>query len=88
MRHAGASRVDVQLGIAEGHVELAIADDGRGLTAGMRLEDFERNGHMGLAGMRERVVGLGGSITFETPDTGGVRLVVRVPAGVRGQEET
>jgi signal transduction histidine kinase len=88
VRHAGASRVDVQLGIADGHVELAIADDGRGLTGGMRLEDFERNGHMGLAGMRERVVGLGGAITFETPDTGGVRLVVRVPAGVSGQEET
>jgi signal transduction histidine kinase len=87
VRHAGASRVDVNLGIADGHVELVIADDGRGLTSGMRLDDFERNGHMGLAGMRERVVGLGGSIAVESARTGGVRLVVRVPPGLLGQEE-
>jgi signal transduction histidine kinase len=87
VRHAGASRVDVRLGVVDEQVQLEIADDGRGLAAGTRLEDFERNGHMGLAGMRERVAGLGGSITIGTAPAGGLRLVLRLPAGVRGQEE-
>ena len=81
VRHADASRVDVHLGVVDGQVQLEIADDGRGLSAGTRLEDFERNGHMGLAGMRERVAGLGGSIEIGTAPMGGLRLVLRLPAG-------
>jgi len=34
---------------------------------------------MGLLGMQERVVSLGGTLTFERPASGGARIVVSVP---------
>jgi signal transduction histidine kinase len=78
-RHAGASCVDVRLGLGDDYLELAVADDGEGLPFDARLEEFERRGHMGLAGMRERIVGLGGSVAVDRGPAGGVRLTVRVP---------
>jgi signal transduction histidine kinase len=79
VRHADASRVDVRLAVREGTVELEVTDDGRGLPAGARLSEFERAGHMGLAGMRERIVLLGGTVLVGAAPTGGVRVVARVP---------
>jgi signal transduction histidine kinase len=34
---------------------------------------------MGLLGMQERVVSLGGSLQFERREAGGARLVARIP---------
>jgi signal transduction histidine kinase len=79
VRHAGASRVDVRVAARDGAVELEVTDDGRGLPSGARLSEFERAGHMGLAGMRERIVLLGGTVLVGAAPTGGVRLVARVP---------
>jgi signal transduction histidine kinase len=81
VRHAGASTVDVTVHGQDGAVELEVADDGQGLPDGMTAEQFERNGHMGLAGMRERIGALGGSVTLHAAPAGGVRLRVRVPTG-------
>jgi signal transduction histidine kinase len=61
-------------------VELEVTDDGRGLPAGTRLSELERVGHMGLAGMRERIMLLGGTVQVGAAPTGGVRVVARVPA--------
>jgi signal transduction histidine kinase len=81
VRHAGASTVDVTVHGQDGAVELEVADDGQGLPDGMTAEQFERSGHMGLAGMRERIGALGGSVTLHAAPAGGVRLRVRVPTG-------
>jgi signal transduction histidine kinase len=86
IRHAGASRVDARVSARDGWVELEVTDDGTGLPAGARLEQFERDGHLGLAGMRERIVGLGGMVVVGAAPTGGVRLVARVPAGQVNEE--
>ena len=77
-RHAAARTVGVQLMVESAAVILQVRDDGRGLPGGVD-HDFERNGHMGLAGMRERIGALGGSIQLAGNPEGGVRLVVRVP---------
>jgi len=87
IRHARATRVDVRLGVRAGQVELEVTDDGHGLPAGARLSQFEQNGHMGLAGMRERIVSLGGTVVVGTAPTGGVRLVARVPLAGSETEE-
>jgi len=76
IRHASASRVDARLA---GQVELEVTDDGQGLPVGARLEQFEREGHMGLAGMRERILSIGGSVVVGAAPDGGVRLVARIP---------
>jgi len=70
IRHAAASRLEVELVQADGLAELRIADDGRG--------GISRAGN-GLAGMRERVEAAGGSMDVDSPDGGGTRLRLRVP---------
>ncbi|MFY2764085.1 sensor histidine kinase [Arenimonas sp. MALMAid1274] len=70
LRHARASRVDVELAQHGGEWRLSIADDGRGgiVTPGT-----------GLAGMRERVAAFDGRVDIDSPAGGGTRLTVSVP---------
>lgn len=82
-RHAGAGRVEIRLAAAGAAVTLDVRDDGRGLPRGQAAADFEQNGHLGLAGMRERIGALGGTVTVEG-GPGGVRLAVRLPLGTGG----
>jgi signal transduction histidine kinase len=70
-RHAGAQNVQVRLTRAGESLELMVQDDGKApsrLTAGH-----------GIAGMRERVTALGGSIEFGAGEWGGMRVLARVP---------
>jgi signal transduction histidine kinase len=77
-RHAVASRVEVQITGHPGTVHLRVADNGRGPpSAGW--EQLEREGHMGLAGMRERINALGGSVRFGGTRDHGAALEISVP---------
>jgi len=88
-RHSGASHVWVTLAVGDGTVHLAIGDDGHGAAGGghdrlaghigLDLERLERSGHMGLAGIRERITALGGTVAVGSDPRGGVRLELRVP---------
>jgi signal transduction histidine kinase len=55
------------------------------LPLGARLEQFERDGHMGLAGMRERILSMGGTVVVGAAPDGGVRLVARIPTAESGK---
>jgi signal transduction histidine kinase len=79
-RHAEARAVEVGIRLAGGDLVLDVRDDGRGVRAGADAREFERNGHMGLAGMRERISALGGTVRFRGAPNQGVHLEVRVPA--------
>ncbi len=68
VRHADAAAATIRLGASDGHVLLEIRDDGRG---GADLEGA------GLAGMRERIAELSG--TLERDGRRGTRLTVRLP---------
>lgn len=84
-RHAGARAVGVRLREGRGALELVVEDDGRGLAAGITPATIERPGHMGIAGMRERIGALGGAVEAEAPAGGGFRLRVVLPLeGARG----
>jgi signal transduction histidine kinase len=56
---------------------LSVSDDGRGPPG----EDFETiaAGRMGLAGMRERALALGGSVDLDSREAGGTVLRVGLP---------
>ncbi|HEY0778151.1 MAG TPA: sensor histidine kinase, partial [Gemmatirosa sp.] len=80
-RHAaGATRVAVALTADAGGVALAVRDDGAGLGAPADLARYEREGHMGLVGMRERIAALGGTVAAGDAAEGGAEVRVRVPA--------
>ena len=79
-RHAaGATRVAVTLTPDASGVTLTVRDDGAGLGAPADLARFEREGHMGLVGMRERIAALGGGVTVGDAARGGAEVRVRVP---------
>jgi signal transduction histidine kinase len=68
--------VDVLLRRLPGEVELTVADDGRGITSGQA--DDPRS--LGIAGMRERALALGGSLEIAGREGAGTTVRVRIPA--------
>lgn len=75
VKHSGATRCSVQLSRDDGLVRLAVEDDGVGATS------FD--GGTGLAGMRERVEGAGGTVEIATGadrKARGLQLRVAIPA--------
>jgi two-component system, NarL family, sensor histidine kinase UhpB len=74
-RHSGAGRVEVRLRRTEpGDVVLEVADDGRGFA----FEQSEQG--LGLAGMRERALLVGGEVTIESRPDHGTNVRLTVPA--------
>jgi signal transduction histidine kinase len=73
LRHAAARRAEVALAYRDDALEVTVSDDGRGPANGTA-----GSGH-GLAGMRERVTTLGGSLDAGPRDGGGFAVRARLP---------
>jgi signal transduction histidine kinase len=72
-RHAGAKSVSVTVHADTNHVELVVADDGRGLPAAGRRS--------GLANLERRASALGGTFTASSGEDGGTVARWSVPLG-------
>ncbi len=79
-RHSGASLVAISLTLSAKQIRLEIKDNGRGMP--QRRLDYVLGGKagagVGIAGMRERVRELDGSIDIQS-DGKGTRVLVRIP---------
>ncbi len=71
VRHSQAENLWIQISHTNGRLEVLGRDDGKGAR---RLRPGQ-----GLTGMRERLVGLGGSLEVESPPEGGFRLRALIP---------
>jgi signal transduction histidine kinase len=70
-KHAQASRITVEVALAQASIRVSVEDDGRGgavIVPGS-----------GLSGLVERVEALGGSLALDSPAGGGTRLTVELP---------
>lgn len=74
-KHAAPSRVSVTAHVQDHRIRLTIEDDGRGFDGGAELGP----GHLGLAGMRERLALVGGELSVETARGKGTTLYADVP---------
>jgi signal transduction histidine kinase len=74
IKHANATRVDIELRFEEQATVLSVVDNGCGL-AGIDISPR----HFGLKGIRERVDKLGGTLLLGNSPDGGARLAVSVP---------
>jgi signal transduction histidine kinase len=85
VRHAGATRVDVALTVAGERLQLRIADNGMGTGRTLDLDELQRAGHTGLAGIRERVQALAGEVSLRRSNAGGIELLITLPVGAAGE---
>jgi PAS domain S-box-containing protein len=74
-RHAGAVRVWIRLEVTEQAATLTVTDDGRGAGS----DELGRPSALGVLGMRERALVLGGSVTITGTPGAGTAVVARIP---------
>lgn len=77
-RHAGATRVSVDLRYDSNRLTLTITDDGQGFE-GSDTSLLEK-GHFGLQGMRERAAQIGARLIIESSPGKGAKIMLDVPA--------
>ena len=75
IRHAKATRVDVRLAEESGALVLTVQDNGRGISE----EEIANTRSIGLVGMRERAMLIGGEITLQGTPGKGTTMTLRVP---------
>jgi two-component system sensor histidine kinase UhpB len=74
LKHSRARHAEIEIEEAEGHVVLAVRDDGEGFDLAAM-----RRGRLGMSTMRERAEAAGGALHVETAPGRGTRVVARVP---------
>ncbi|MGG5752530.1 sensor histidine kinase [Zafaria sp. Z1313] len=83
--HAGARRAVVTLGYLPGEVVLDVYDDGAGFDPAALPSAPRADGTgFGLASLRERVAGLGGSLEVDAAPGDGTGVGIRLPAPADG----
>lgn len=78
-RHSQASAVSVDLGEQEGRMVLQVVDNGRGIDP----VEVAQSKSVGLLGMRERAVGLGGDLLVSGAPGQGTTVVLSIPLEAR-----
>jgi signal transduction histidine kinase len=74
-KHAGASRVVVDIGEEPSSIRIAVTDDGVGIDADARRKPDS----LGLLGLHERLTAIGGSLMVSNVKPHGTRIEARVP---------
>jgi signal transduction histidine kinase len=74
-RHADATQVDVRLGKENGNLILEVRDNGKGISD----EQLSAKRSLGILGMRERVLLLGGTLTISGAPGEGTTVRVLIP---------
>jgi signal transduction histidine kinase len=75
-RHANATQVSVRLVQEEGSLILEVHDNGKGVSK----EDLSAGRSLGILGMRERALLLGGELAISGAPALGTTVTVRIPA--------
>lgn len=77
LKHARATTIDVMAIYDDDRVGVVIQDDGAGFA--VKPDAEEPRGHFGLAGMRERMRRLGGSVSVESGPGAGTTVIATAP---------
>ena len=78
--HAQASKIEADITYSERLLRLRIRDDGKGIDP--KLLDAGRDGHWGLAGMRERAQQIGAQLDIWSKVGAGTEVELRIPGSV------
>jgi two-component system sensor histidine kinase UhpB len=72
IKHANPSKIAVNLSETNNFIELSIKNDGQSPV------QLSNAGHFGIEGMQERAHFVGGDLSFNTPDTGGLVVQLKI----------
>jgi signal transduction histidine kinase len=78
LRHARASNLYIKLSDTREYFEMEVRDDGQGITESQRINSRS----LGLLGMKERALLVGGEVNISGQEGVGTTVTVRVPLGV------
>ena len=81
--HSRAKRVEFELEYAESDLRMRVRDNGCGIDP--KVLHAGREGHWGLAGMRERATKIGGLLKISSSATAGTEVQLSIPRGVAFQ---
>lgn len=79
LKHAGAGEIVIELGVSERELVACVIDDGAGFDADVVLPRRERDGHLGIPLVRERLDRIGGRLEFGGTVGEGARATCRAP---------
>jgi PAS domain S-box-containing protein len=80
VKHARANRIEVRIMQDEELIQCAIQDDGVGISPAIgRQRQNHRGSGLGLAGMRERIEGIGGDFQIVSAPGEGTKLFITMP---------
>jgi signal transduction histidine kinase len=77
-KHARAKNVEIQLSNVANNLHCLVHDDGVGFDASSVLSCKERRG-LGLVGIRERLIAVGGTLQIDSVVGRGTELLVKIP---------
>ena len=77
-RHARATRLELEVGVADDRLRCRIEDDGAGFDVASAAPRRAKGG-LGLRGIRERVTALGGRLEVRSAPGRGTRLELEIP---------
>jgi ligand-binding sensor domain-containing protein/signal transduction histidine kinase len=83
-RHAAARKIDLELKYSPNNLRMVVRDDGRGIDP--EIVKTGRDGHWGLAGMRERADRIHASFHVWSKTGGGTEVDLSVPAHIAFQD--
>jgi signal transduction histidine kinase len=81
--HSRAKRIEFELEYAENDLRMRVRDNGRGIEADVLKSG--RQGHWGLAGMRERAARIGGLLEIFSTENAGTEVEFSIPAVIAFQ---
>ena len=77
LRHARANNLYIKLSETKEYFEMEVRDDGQGITESQRINSRS----LGILGMQERALLVGGEVNINGEEGVGTTVVVRVPLG-------
>jgi len=81
--HSGAKRVECELEYADQDLQMRVRDNGTGIDP--QVLHNGREGHWGLAGMRERAAKIGGLLNISSSASTGTEIRLSVPSSIAFQ---
>jgi signal transduction histidine kinase len=83
-RHSHANKIEVELEYATKHLRILVRDDGAGID--QQVLQTGKDGHWGLAGMRERAESIGARLKVLSRTNAGTEVELLIPSHVAFQK--